>query len=170
MVATAVFEPPDELLDKEVRRLQIGQVLIDGVSFPEQIRPGSDLLVQVHGFGPNPDLLSLQLVPAEGDVSALSDLERGEIQRADSFTRVERIIMDVAPGMYLLVGEYGGPPAGGRSAVCSWLARPTTGCVLGEVEVSGAPLPEGAINFEDKIALLAVDVPDMALQPGGQLA
>jgi hypothetical protein len=31
-------------------------------------------------------------------------------------------------------------------------------------------LPEGATNFEGKIALLAVDVPDVTLHPGGQLA
>ena len=45
----------------------------------------------------------------------------------------------------------------------------TTGPLLGEVVVSGVPLPEGATNFEDKIALLAVNLPDSVLQPGGLL-
>ncbi len=45
----------------------------------------------------------------------------------------------------------------------------TTFCVVGEVTVSGVPLPEGATNFEDKIALLDVALPDMTLSPGGLL-
>ena len=39
---------------------------------------------------------------------------------------------------------------------------------MGEVEISGVPLPEGAVNFDDKIALLDIEVPDNQLQPGGQ--
>jgi hypothetical protein len=40
---------------------------------------------------------------------------------------------------------------------------------LGEVEISGVPLPAGATNFADKIALLAIDTPSTRLQPGGDL-
>jgi hypothetical protein len=55
------------------------------------------------------------------------------------------------------------------SSICGWLARPSWGCPLGEVKISGVPIPEGASNFEDKIALLSIDVPEKTLQPGGQL-
>jgi len=64
------------------------------------------------------------------------------------------------------------PPVTGDgtlSAVCGWLARPTTGCVAAEVEVSGAALPEGAVNFGDKLALLDVGLPSEGLTSGGQL-
>jgi hypothetical protein len=54
-------------------------------------------------------------------------------------------------------------------AVCGWLARPTGGCMLGEVDISGAPLPAGATNFDDKIALLDNSLPVRDLQAGGQL-
>jgi hypothetical protein len=67
--------------------------------------------------------------------------------------------------VYDLVASYPGEPA-----VCGWLARPTTGCVLGQVEVSGLALPEGSTNFGDKIALLSVSIPNPELQPGGQWA
>lgn len=53
--------------------------------------------------------------------------------------------------------------------MCGWLAPLTAGCALGEVEVRGAPLPEGATNFADRIALLDIDLPQAELQPGGQL-
>jgi hypothetical protein len=59
--------------------------------------------------------------------------------------------------------------AGEPRAVCGWLRGPTTGCVVAELAVSGAPLPEGAINFAGRIALLDVAVDAAQLQPGGQL-
>jgi hypothetical protein len=40
---------------------------------------------------------------------------------------------------------------------------------LAKITVQGAPLPAGATNFDDLIALLSVDVADLALGPGGTL-
>lgn len=44
-----------------------------------------------------------------------------------------------------------------------------TGCVVAEIDISGAPLPEGATNFDDKIALVDVEVAGENFAPGGQL-
>jgi hypothetical protein len=143
----------------------VGPLLIDGISLPQQIRPQADLAVQLHGFGNSPEALSLQLYRAADYGPVSSTLDRRDVETDVAFTWSGTITADVDPGTYLLVATYPG-----EAAVCSWLAGETAGCVLGQVEVSGAPLPEGAINFEDKIALLAVDVPDRTLQPGGQLA
>ncbi len=52
-------------------------------------------------------------------------------------------------------------------ARCHWLARPSSGCSLAAVEISGVALPAGATNFDDKIALLELDVSGAELQPGG---
>jgi hypothetical protein len=164
-MTTTVWEPLSEVVDSADLRLQIGPLLIDRTSFPTQIRPESDLPVQLHGFGPNPEMLLLALHPADSYSSPPSDLDKAETQPGEAFTWANEVPVNVAPGNYLLVASYPG-----QTAVCSWIAVRTTECVLGEVEVSGAPLPEGAANFEDKIALLAVDVPDMTLRPGGQLA
>jgi hypothetical protein len=41
---------------------------------------------------------------------------------------------------------------------------------LGQVEISGYSIPEGTINFEDKIGLLSVEMADPVLLPGAQLA
>ena len=54
-------------------------------------------------------------------------------------------------------------------ATCGWLASPSSGCILGEVDISGLPLPPDAANFDDKVALLDVDLPDGPLQPSGIL-
>ncbi len=70
----------------------------------------------------------------------------------------------MANGRYALVAR-----AGGSGALCGWLAPLSTGCNLGEVVVSGAALPEGSTNFDDRVALLDVDLPQMMLEPGGQL-
>ncbi|MFZ0544367.1 MAG: DUF2723 domain-containing protein [Candidatus Promineifilaceae bacterium] len=164
-VTTAVWQPQSVLQDGTALRVQIGPLLVNGASFPQQIRPSADLQVQLHGFGTGPDGLSLALYPAEGYTPVASDLETADTDSDTAFTWAYELAADVAPGAYLLAASYPDQPSR-----CSWLAKKTAECVLGEVVVSGAPLPEGAANFEDKVALLAIDVPDPTLQPGGQLA
>ena len=77
-----------------------------------------------------------------------------------------RITWVVQPGPHALVAY----AMGDHAAVCGWMRQPTTGCVVAEVEVSGAALPEGAVSFDDKIALLDVSLEPASLAPGGQLA
>jgi hypothetical protein len=52
---------------------------------------------------------------------------------------------------------------------CGWMASPTSGCILGEVVISGVPLPADAANFDDKVALLDINLPSRQLAPGGTL-
>jgi hypothetical protein len=52
---------------------------------------------------------------------------------------------------------------------CGWPARNSTRCPLTEITVQGAPLPTGATNFDDLIALLSADVANLVLRPGGTL-
>lgn len=52
---------------------------------------------------------------------------------------------------------------------CGWLRRPADSCPLAQVAVEGAPLPAGAANFDDLIALLSVDVADWVVRPGDTL-
>jgi hypothetical protein len=166
-VTTAVWEPPTTLLEADALRLQVGSLLLDGISMPEAIRPQSSFRVQLHGYGPAPDSLSLTLLPAGSAVSAPSpaDTVPASTQQDDPFTWSYDVAADVPPGSYQLVAAY---PE--QSAVCSWLGRQTSACALGQITVSGAPLPEWAINFDDKIALTAVNIPNKTLQPGGTLA
>ncbi|MCA9981683.1 MAG: hypothetical protein KDD89_12640, partial [Anaerolineales bacterium] len=60
-----------------------------------------------------------------------------------------------------------------NTAVCGWslnpFAPPTTACPLGKIAISGVPIPAGAINFGDQIALLSAQPDSTTLTPGGQL-
>jgi hypothetical protein len=72
--------------------------------------------------------------------------------------------VELAPGQYDLAVAHPG-----SQSICGWFTRKTAGCVLGEVEISGVQVPEGASNFADKIALLSAELPEKTLQPGGQV-
>ncbi len=52
---------------------------------------------------------------------------------------------------------------------CGWLRPPAESCSLAQLVVEGAPLPAGAVNFDDLIALLSTDIHDLEPQPGGTL-
>ncbi|MBN1317213.1 MAG: DUF2723 domain-containing protein [Anaerolineales bacterium] len=53
---------------------------------------------------------------------------------------------------------------------CGWLDPLSGHCPVAQVEVQGAPLPEGAVNFQDIIGLLDTEISDLTLQPGGKLS
>ena len=57
----------------------------------------------------------------------------------------------------------------GTASSCGWFRPLTPASPLAEVAVAGVPLPEDAVNFGDKIALLDMEVPETELTPGGQL-
>ena len=52
---------------------------------------------------------------------------------------------------------------------CGWLRPPAESCSLAQLVVEGAPLPAGAVNFDDLIALLSTDIHELEPQPGGTL-
>jgi hypothetical protein len=58
---------------------------------------------------------------------------------------------------------------GGGSARCHWLAALSSGCRLATVTISGAALPPGATNFDDKMALTTLKVTERDLAPGGRV-
>lgn len=117
-------------------------VVLSGVSVPAQARPQSEN-VQVTAVG-------------EG----LSQLEFGllEPEQWGSFT----LETDLPTGRYTVAAR----PSHGR-LTCGWWQINRPYCPIGEIEISGVPIPAGATNYGDKIALLDVMVPDTQLQPGG---
>jgi hypothetical protein len=58
----------------------------------------------------------------------------------------------------------------GQQATCYWLARRSEYCVVGSVALSDRLLPPDAVNFEDRIALLSMEIPEKQLTAGGRLA
>jgi len=164
-VARLPVIPPPGPVDGQPFRAALDGFLLDAASFPAQVRPGTPLTIHYSGFrgGAEPSFALrapdevAEPAPAFGIISLLP--------YGRSAQYVAEVATDLPAGRYELVARGG---AGG-AALCGWLARPSAGCVLGEVEISGAPLPEGATNFADRIALLDVSLPQTELTPGGQL-
>jgi hypothetical protein len=61
-----------------------------------------------------------------------------------------------------------------NTAVCGWslnpFAPPVAHCPLGQIPLSGVPIPPQATNFGDQIALLTVEPTSTLLTPGGELS
>ncbi|WP_420632288.1 DUF2723 domain-containing protein [Candidatus Leptofilum sp.] len=143
-------------------RAQVGSTFLVSADFVTQARPQSPLPILFAGRGASDSLqFSLQ------EMVLPLPLPRLAVETAvpdQTFTRIEELTTPMANGRYQIMVQH---PLG--QAQCGWMRPVTNFCVVGEVLVSGVPLPEDATNFEDKIALLAVNVPERTLQPGGQL-
>ena len=158
---TAVTLPPTtDYLALTTLRIQNGRWLLSGADYPAQVRPQTPLPVIWSGFG-DATKVELELVPVGKDlVGAEFDGFMGEKR---PFTYPAEAATNVENGKYQLIAR-----DSHSGTVCGWMRRSTDGCRLGTVVVSGVPLSEDAINFEDKIALLDVDLPEKQLQPGAQ--
>lgn len=173
------FTPPDELMWQDVvtqpfeaapaRRLarpvraQVGNVLFSSITVAGQSRPQTRLPVLLAGVGQPGDLyFSLRQNVAPLPLPGLAP--QTAVATGQTFTYHDEVTTPAQNGRYQLTVI---DPSG--QAQCGWMQPVTSFCLLGEVVVSGVPLPEGATNFEDKIALLAVNLPDSTLQPGGLL-
>ena len=147
-------------------RAQNGRMLLSQAGFPAEIRPGTPLPVVVGGYAPHEDLLELQLAPEDEEMDLQpypGTLVHSRLTPPPLVYAAE-VDTNLPNGRYKLIGS--DPLA---AAACGWLAPVTSGCVLGEVNISGVSLPENAANFDDKMALLAVDLPGEPLQAGGIL-
>jgi hypothetical protein len=148
------------------RRAYLDGFALDGVAFPAAARPAGALPLRYSGYGGG-EAITFLLVPPHAVSSfvfpaAGAPLMSGLGGESQAFgTTVEPPDEGGTLALVALPQE--------QRAVCGWLAWPTTGCVVAEIEVSGVALPTGAANFADQIALLDFDVAADSLTPGGQL-
>ena len=166
-VVTTVMMPATDpqQLTTQPRRALIGPVALTGLDAPAQIRPQTPLPLTLTGFAPDP----ASLARLEWSLSAAPEFSPRAFAPPPAFAPrpfawSATLDTDLPPGTYQIVAR--APDSGAR---CGWLRPSRAGCVVGEVTISGAPLPPGATNFGDKIALLQVAVSSMTLTPGGQL-
>jgi hypothetical protein len=164
-VARLPVVPPPGPVDGRPFRAHLGDFLLDAASFPSQVRPGTPLAIHYSGFGFGPGAEFSLRAPGEAVEPAPSFGIISLLPYGQSRQYMTEVAAELPNGRYELAAQAGG----GGAALCGWLARPSAGCVLGEVEISGAPLPEGATNFADRIALLDIELPEGELTPGGQL-
>ncbi|WP_420643668.1 DUF2723 domain-containing protein [Candidatus Leptofilum sp.] len=162
-VASHDFAPASARQLAQPIRAQVGTALLKSVDIPAQIRPETPLPILLAGEGSSAGLNfvlreSVQPQPQPGLAPETA------VPANQSFTNQFTVQTSMENGRYQLLAEH---PS--RQAQCGWMRPVTNFCVVGETLVSGVPLPEGATNFEDKIALLSVDLPTRSLQPGGLL-
>lgn len=180
-VATIHLSPTTGLLDGRPYRAQFGSFLLETAAFPSQLRPGTPLEVEYYGFGDG-KALAFELRPIgsgieynarakeQGSGGEMANCEWSIVNCQLGGVYVQEVETMVENGRYnLLAANKAG------AALCGWLHPSSlslhpSGCTLGEIEISGVPLAPGATNFDDKIALLDVDLPQETIQSGGQLA
>jgi hypothetical protein len=153
-------------------RQQIGEWLLDGADFPAQLRPQAELPVQLTGRGVDTDRLALNLRPAGASWPGRAPLEPTWPPGERPFFTLSRHLDSSQPeGEYEIIAYAPADCVMGECVVpasyCGWFSFKREGCVIGTVAVSGVALPETAVNFNDQIALLSLDIPDPQLKPGG---
>ena len=146
-------------------RAQIGPAALLSVDFAAQIRPQQPLNVLLSGYGEPSGIQAVLLAEGETlpNLPLARVIYRGPLAERP-FTMAKTVVGVAENGRYQLVLT-----RPGQTLICGWLQPVSVACPLGDVVVSGAPLPAGAINYDDKIALLDVALADTTLQPGGQL-
>lgn len=143
-------------------RASIGDFGLTGATFAERVRPLQPYEIVAAGSGDSSQLF-FDLQPAPISTEPIPPIS---LPTPDDARPALRRFEGIAPehnGRYQLSVTH---PQG---TTCGWLRPSSLSCPLGIVTVDGAPLPPGATNFEDKIALLDIAIPDVTLQPGGQL-
>lgn len=173
-IAVVDASPGEPAAAQEQLRMLLGPLGLDGVTISAPIRSETPVIVQVSGYANALESLLLAIVPAGGSTGpaewqqvnpaaipgeAAADDERMKLQW------IGQLAGDLPAGDYDVLASYAG-----QAATCGWLARKTGHCVLGQLVLSDAPLPPGAVRFEDKIAMLSIDIAETQLAPGGELA
>ncbi|MEM7332335.1 MAG: DUF2723 domain-containing protein [Chloroflexota bacterium] len=157
---TAVELEPNVAFTPETDlRMVVDNTAVYGMTTSQTIRPLSDQAATFFGYGEqNFELSLLRNVP----FTPVPGLEQPTISEVQTLS-LKTIDSDVVNGRYQLV------ISAQNSAQCGWLRPRSANCAVGDIEVSGIPIPENAINFEDKIALIETNIDSFSLRPGGQL-
>ncbi len=136
---------------QESRRIWTENGTLTGIDLPAVTRPEAKLPLTLISHG------------------HLRDLQVGWSQQ----TSISLENMTSIPGLELIA-----PAVHGEQTLylwsktplrCGWLRPLTHQCALASIDIQGAPLPAGAANFDDLIALLDTEMADFTLQPGGAL-
>jgi hypothetical protein len=148
------------------RRSYFDGSALDGIDFPDQARPGVALPLRYSGFSGG-ETMEFLLVPEHAINSIIGGGDEPSFRlNVGSSTAFSTFVEGATEeGPHALIAL----PHVDSGAVCGWLASPTNGCVVAGIDISGAALPEEAVNFDDQIALLEIELEQEGFTPGGQL-
>jgi hypothetical protein len=170
----AVLAKEGQVAGAEPLRMLLGPVSLGSVAITAPVRSQTPLTVRLLGYAESPASLQLAVIPAGDDPKTASWRKvdpaslpgpKAGVNGHLSLEWTGQLGADYASGSYEGLARNVGQPAR-----CGWLARQADFCVLGRLSLSDAMLPPGAVRFDDKVALLSVDVPEKQLAPGGELA
>ncbi|MBP8002885.1 MAG: DUF2723 domain-containing protein [Chloroflexi bacterium] len=164
-VTTLAVTPPTHLPQATPLRVWQNGVWITGVEMAARVRPQTDWPVWVIGTNPSHQEMTFHLQDRATDQIVTEATAPSLLTTHTSTALWHPILSTNQPaGHYELTVSTTTP-----SLYCGWLARPRSLCSLGQMEISGIPLPTGATNYNDLIALTAIDVATTTLQSGGEL-
>lgn len=144
-------------------RARLGQFVVDGIVAPGRARPGNPITVAATGWG---DKTSTNL-RLQSDLS--NELPINLIPPTiDADVSHQQILIKTFDQLFVN-GRYHLAASHPDGLSCGWMQPLAASCVLTTILIDGVPLPEGAINFEDKIGLLKVEIAQTELTPGGSL-
>lgn len=137
-----------------------------GIQLPSQIRPQTPLPITLLGIAETNQPIPLQLTAVQTSQSQnLAPVQPFPMITGTPFAFQTEWQANLPNGSYELFAHQ---PE--QSALCGWMRPMTSGCWVGQIKVFGLPIPPTATNFADQIALLSARIPDVPLQPGGQLS
>ncbi|MBE7530048.1 MAG: DUF2723 domain-containing protein [Chloroflexi bacterium] len=163
-------------LPSRLLRAQIGGYLVNGADFPAKIRSQTRLPLLLTGFGSENPGLQFKLQPVSSPIGQITEFSPPP-PVPPAHIWYENLNSDLPAGLYNLIASYEAQHEAdcghGRclapASYCGWMSPAQTGCVVGQVEISGVALPDTAVNYADQIALLDITTSGPALSPGGVL-
>ncbi len=155
----------DQITNLRPYRIQINSSTISGMQFSPTVRPQTPLDLTIVGFG-RPEEIRYELSATPPQPVPIQKY-RLTIDNYPPF--LDPYIAQTALDTNSDNDRYHLIAHSENGAICGWLQPATTSCNLGQIEISGIPLAANATNYDDKIALLTLDLPQTQLQAGGQL-
>jgi len=154
-ITSVTIPPTTDAPVTHQHRILLNETAVSGSSAPDQVRPNETIPLLLRGYGdPN---VPITFAGRENEVAQI------DWQEGDPFVTVVEIgTDDVKNGRYPII-------IAAENITCGWMRVKMNGCTIGEVEISGVHLPANAINYDDKIALLDIELPDTLPPAGGQL-
>ncbi|MGB1250675.1 MAG: DUF2723 domain-containing protein [Candidatus Promineifilaceae bacterium] len=134
-----------------------------GAVLPTTVRPDSQSALWLNGSSPNS--AALVLIAPDGSQSNAHGSppynQSAAVSTLSAYSWLNEISVGSATGtVQATLYARGG-------LRCGWFSSSVNHCPIGEFEVSGVPLPSGATNYADQIALLGIEVNSAELTPSG---
>ena len=138
--------------------------IFSGAALPASARPATESAAWVHGTRPSAAALTLQSADGEqfGQAGGIPEHESMSSGRSDvPYSWLNRLFVpdQTGPLDALLIGS--------EPLRCGWLSPLRDACPIGTLDVRGVPLPAGATNYADQLALLNIEVNSAELVPAG---